>query len=128
MLLDRKNIIDEMEEKYEIAKNLFENGVFIPSKEMFIELVLKDPFRWEFWFAIGSIYEKEKNYTQAIISLNMAKILDSKNAEIYFQLAENYLSANDKKKAFNMLDIAKSLSEDKNLLDKIQILKNQNNL
>ena len=128
MLLDRKNIIDEMEEKYEIAKNLFENGVFIPSKEMFIELVLKDPFRWEFWFAIGSIYEKEKNYTQAIISLNMAKILDSKNAGIYFQLAENYLSANDKKKAFTMLDIAKSLSEDKNLLDKIQILKNQNNL
>ncbi|NGX44705.1 MAG: hypothetical protein K1060chlam3_00880 [Candidatus Anoxychlamydiales bacterium] len=128
MLLDRKNMIDEIEEKYEVAKNLFENGIFKHSKKIFIELVLEDPFRWEFWFAIGSIYEKEKNYTQAIISLNMAKILDAKNAEIYFQLAGNYLSANNKKKAFNMLDIAKSLSKDKNLLDKIQILKNQNNL
>ena len=76
---------------------------------------------------MGSIYKRENNYTQAIISLNIAKTIDSQNPNIYFQLAENYLSKNDKKKAFEYLNKAKSLSKDASLLDKIQILKQQHN-
>jgi len=118
--------IDEIEEKYLEAKNLFENGILKPSKEIFVNLTLKDPFKWEFWFALGAIYEQEKNYSQAVISYNMVIVLDPKNARAYFYLAECFLSQNNKKKALENLRLASKYVKEPDLKDKIQILINQN--
>lgn len=123
-----KEILQELDEKYEIAKNLYENGILKNAKELFKELILKDPFIWQFWFAIGAIYQKEKNYFQAIFSYNLAKLLNKENAFLYFHAAESFLSINNKKKASDELKVAKKLTHDANLLDKIEILEKQNNL
>ena len=118
--------MDEIEEKYLEAKSLFENGILISAKEIFVELTLKKPFKWEFWFALAVIYEQEKNYTQAIISYNMVIVLDPKNAKAYLHLAECFLSRNDKKEAIENLKLADKYVKDSDLRDKIQILIKQN--
>ena len=118
--------IDEIEEKYLEAKSLFENGILKSAKEIFVELTLKKPFKWEFWFALATIYEQEKNYTQAIISYNMVIVLDPKNAKAHLHLAECFLSRNDKKKAIENLKLADKYVKDSDLKDKIQILIKQN--
>lgn len=117
---------DDIEEKYLEAKSLFENGILKNAKELFVELTLKKPFKWEFWFALATIYEQEKNYTQAIISYNMVIVLNSKNAQSYLHLAECFLSQNDKKRAIENLKLAEKNANDPDLKDKVQVLIKQN--
>ncbi len=117
---------DEIEKKYQKAKALFENGFLKKAKEIFVNLTLKKPFNWEFWFALGATYEEEKNFDQAIISYNMSIVLNPKNAQSYLHLAECFLSQNNKKLAIENLKIAEKYAKDSFLKDKIQILKEQN--
>lgn len=116
------------EQKYQIAKNLYENGILKSAKDLFFELILQNPFIWQLWFSIGAIFQREKNYTEAIKSYNMVLVLNKKNANVYFHIAENFLSLNEKKKAFMTLDLAEKYCQEKDLKEKIQILKKQNNL
>jgi len=78
------------------------------------------------WFSLGVVYQLENNYNESIKSYNMAIILNSENAFIYFHLAESFLSLNDKKNALSALDMAKKYCTDANLKDKIFTLINQN--
>lgn len=119
-------INDDIEEKYSQAKRLFENGILKDAKDIFVELTLKKPFNWEFWFALATIYEQEKNYTQAIISYKMAIVLNPENDILYFHLAECFLSINDKKQAIENLKLAQKYTKDSFLKDKVQILIKQN--
>ena len=116
------------EEKYQIAKNLYENGVLHGAKNLFLELILSNPFIWQLWFSIGAIHQREKDYIEAIKSYNIALVLDKKNANAYFHIAESFLSLNESKKASINLDLADKYCQDKNLEEKIQILKKQNKL
>jgi len=119
---------NELEKKYTDAKSYYENGHLILAKEKFVDLIMQDPFTWEFWYSLGAIYQLEKNFIQAIASYNMAIVLNTNCAEIYFHLAECLLSMEDKKNALMTLDLAKKNCFDANLKDKILILKEQNSL
>lgn len=119
-------IRDDLEQKYSQAKRLFENGILKEAKEIFVELTLKNPFKWEFWFGLASIYEQEKNYTQAIISYKMAIVLNPEKDILYFNLAECFLSRDDKKEALENLKLAEKYTKDSSLKDKVQTLIKQN--
>lgn len=112
--------------KYIEATNFYNNGCYKIAKNIFCELILSDPFRWEFWYSIAAIYQLEKNYKEAILSYKRAVILNEKDARIYFHLAECLLSVADKKNALGNLDLAKKMCVDTMLKDKILILIEQN--
>jgi tetratricopeptide (TPR) repeat protein len=116
----------ELNIKYVEAVNLYNNGCLEKAKKILLELLLKSPFKWEFWFSLATIYQLEKNYAEAILSYNRALILNSKNAQIYFHIAECMLSLNDKKNALHVLNMAKKNCFDVNLKDKISVLIKQN--
>lgn len=112
--------------KYIEATNFYNSGCLKIAKDLFVHLILKDPFRWEFWFSLAAIYQLEKNYKEAILSYKRASLLNPKNAKIYFHLAECFLSLNDKKNALIALNQAKNYCLDENLKDKISLLIQQN--
>ncbi len=113
--------------KYIEATNFYNNGCLKIAKDLFHELILSDPFRWEFWFSVAAIYQLEKNYNEAILAYKRASILNRSDARIYFHLAECLLSINDTKNALSTLDIAKKYCIDTILKDKILVLFQQNN-
>lgn len=123
-MIDQK--IDD--EKYLLAKKLYENGVLKPAKDMFIDLILKNPFIWQLWFALGATYQREKEYISAIKSFNLALVLDNKNASAHFHIAESFLSLDDKKNAKAHLNLASKYCTDEDLNEMIQILIKQNYL
>ena len=125
MLIEDFEIIQE---KYEDAKRLYNNGIFMNSKDILLSLVLQKPIYWEFWFSLAATFQQLKNYTQAIIAYNMVLVLDSNNASAFFYLAESFLSINKKLDAFKALDKAEKLCNNDLLKDQILILKKQNSL
>lgn len=112
--------------KYIEATNFYNNGCLKIAKTLFQELILSDPFRWEYWYSIGAIYQLEKNYDEAVLSYKRAIVLNRSNAKIYFHLAECFLSLEDTKNALFSLDLAKKNCVDSILNDKILVLLEQN--
>jgi len=122
MLELNENLIED----YNVAKDLYENGLYSIAKKKFVDLILKNPFVWEFWFSLSIIYLIEKDYKKALPFFNIASTLNPNDANIYFHIAECHLSLNELKKALNFLNLAEKYSADSSLLDKILILKKQN--
>ena len=117
-----------LEEKYEDAKRLYDNGLFLKANALFMDLATQKPTFWQFWFSLGKNLQKLKEYKKAITSYNIALVLDSKNANAYFYLAESYLSVNKKEDAKQALEQAAKFCKNDLLKDQILILKNQNGL
>lgn len=122
MFFDDSNI----DIKYIEATNFYKSGCIKAAKVLFQELILSDPFKWEFWFSIGAIYQLEKNYNEAILSYKRAIVLNRFDSRIYFHLSECYLSVDDKKNAIFCLNLANEHCLEENLKDKILILLKQN--
>jgi len=125
---DNVEIVEEtsLNIKYLEATNYYNNGCLKMALNIFYNLILKDPFKWEFWFSIAAIHQLEKNYDESIISYKRSAILNPNEAKTYFHLAECLLSINEKKKALFFLDIAKKYCIDTILKDKILVLIKQN--
>lgn len=119
-------MLDQLNLKYIEATNLYNNGCLKLAKDLFYELILKDPFKWEFWYSIAAVYQMEKNYEKAVLAYKKAAILNSKDARIFFHLAECFLSLDDKMNALSNLDMAKNNCVDAILKDKILVLIDQN--
>lgn len=112
--------------KYIEAVNFYNIGHLNPAKDLFHELILSDPFRWEFWLSIAAIYQLEKKYKEAVLTYKRACVLNPKDARIYFHLAECMLSINDRQNALINLEMAKKYCADEALKDKISVLFEQN--
>ena len=117
---------DAMLEKYAEGKIFFDAGLFAKAQKIFFSLTLNYPTNWEFWFSLGASYQAQKQYLSAASSYLKATILNSKNAIIYYKIAECMLSMDEKKNALSMLEIAKSYASDESLIDKIILLTKQN--
>jgi len=116
------------EEKYEDAIRFYNSGIYQKASEILTDLVTQQPTVWQFWFSLGKSFQKQKDTKRAITSFNIALVLDDKNANTYFYLAQCYLSLMSKSEAKQALEKAIKYCEDDLLKDQILILKNQNTL
>jgi tetratricopeptide (TPR) repeat protein len=122
-------MLDEItiEKKYLEATTYYNSGCLKVAKNLIHELILNAPFRFEYWFTLGAIYQLEKNYNDAILSYKRALVLNKDDANIYFHIAECLLSNNEIKNAVSFLTIAKKKCLNEILQDKILVLLNQHN-
>ena|SRR3972149_4979488 len=112
--------------KYVEAVNFYNIRNLNVAKDLFLELILSDPFRWEFWYSIAAVYQLEKKYKEAILAYKRSCVLNPNDAKVYFHLAECLLSENDTKNALLNLEEANRHCIDTVLKDKISVLYNQN--
>lgn len=115
-------------DKYEKALSFYKNGIFKKAKDLLIELTLENPTIWQFWFALAKTLQNLQEYKKAITCFNIALILEAKNANAHFYLAECFLSLNEKIQAKKALKKALDMSENDLLKDQILILQKQNGL
>ena len=118
--------INDLEEKFILAKDFYNKGFYNQAKELFIELTTKDPLKEEFWFSLAATYQMQKEYLLASSSYLRALILKPHDAKIYFHIAECMLSLDEKQNALSMLEMAYSYCNDLAFKEKIALLINQN--
>ena len=115
-------------DKYEEAMSFYNNGLFQKSLKLLMELTLEKPTIWQFWFTLAKTLQNLNDYKKAITCFNIALVLDAKNANAHFHLAECFLSISEKIHAKKALKKALEFTENDLLKDQILILQKQNNL
>ena len=111
-----------LEEEHLKAFLFYEAGHYKEAALSFDILVKKNPFEAKSWFSLASSYQQLQEYHKALPAWAMSAFLDSKNPYPHFHAAECLLSMDKKKEALLALKKAKTLCNDSDLLQKIEIL------
>ena len=95
------NPFREKEENFVKAEELFKKKQFISAEKWYIEAVQKNPKNPIIFSRLAVIYLEQKNYKDAIDSLNEAIKLNPGSAVNYFNLSFAYNEEGDKREAIN---------------------------
>jgi len=119
------NPFDEREENFKKAEELFKKKQYISAEKWYIEAVKKNPRNSVIFSRLGVIYLEQKNFPDAIESLNEALRLNPGAAASAFNLSYAYNCEGDKKEAINCAKRAIRLdpanSKYKKWLDQLRI-------
>jgi|SRR5579862_2159599 len=119
--------VEEQEELYGIAFQLYELGNYPHAGQFFKKLVLCNPFAEKYWRGLASCHQMQKEYLAAIQAWTSSALLEDKDPLPHFHAAECLFSLGEKEEALHALQAAESLltrNEQHALLrNKIMVLK-----
>lgn len=119
--------VEEQEELYGVAFQLYELGNYPHAEQYFKKLVLCNPFTEKYWRGLASCYQMQKEYLAAVHAWTSSALLEDKDPLPHFHAAECLFSLGEKEEALQALQAAESLltrNEEHTLLrNKITVLK-----
>jgi type III secretion low calcium response chaperone LcrH/SycD len=94
-----------------MAYELYKNGKYAESKDVFRFLTLADYNDRRYWMGLGACHQMSKDYTPAIESYSVAAIQNPKDPYVHFYAAECFRNSGDVDLALKTLDTAISVAE-----------------
>jgi len=119
----KKKSLPVEHEEYLAAYLFYEKGHYKEASSGFARLIMINGLEKKYWTGLAASEQQAKNYQNALPAWAMAAILDPENPTPHFHAAECLISQNEIKEAMLALEEAKRRSPEKELLDKINALK-----
>ena len=114
----------DLEGSYNLAYALYQNGKYKDSQSLFTLLTLLNPLEKKFLMGFGAASQMIADYERALEAYARVVIIDVDDPHPHFHAAECYFALNNKEEALKaLLDAEKRSSKDKELLNKIEILR-----
>jgi type III secretion system low calcium response chaperone LcrH/SycD len=125
--LEKAFSVEEQEELYAIAFQLYELGNYLHAGQFFKKLVLCNPFAEKYWRGLASCHQMQKEYLAAVHAWTSSALLEGNDPLPHFHAAECLFSLEQKEEALQALKAAESLlahnEQHNNLRNKITLLK-----
>lgn len=112
-----------VDELYEKAFTLYQDGLYSKAISTFQCLVFQRPLEPIYWEGLGASLLAKKEYNLSLKAWAMISILDPKNGKAHFYAAECYLSLGQISDGLKALEKAKKhLNTEKTFLYRIELL------
>ncbi|MDB6081815.1 MAG: sycD7 [Chlamydiia bacterium] len=101
-----------MEELYQSASQVFEEGRYQESQDGFLFLTTLNPYVYAYWIGLAMSYQLLEEYEQALLAYECAAALDPESPLPYYYQAACHLLMNEAALAQASIDILKDLCKD----------------
>ena len=96
-----------MEQLYQAAVIVFEEGRHREAQDGFLFLTTLNPYVYAYWLGLAMSYQLLEEYEEAIIAYECASKIDEEKPQPFYYLAGCYLLLNETQEAQKMLRVAK---------------------
>lgn len=102
-----------MEELYQSAAQVFEEGRYQESQDGFLFLTTINPYVYAYWIGLAMSYQLLEEYEEAILAYESAITIDTESPLPHYYKAACHLLINEVQEARAAIDIAKAKCEGK---------------
>ena len=103
---------DDLRILYTLAHTLWKNKEYEQAKTIFQQLALTNPFVKKYWLGLGTCWQFEKKYSEALKAWEMLILLDEIDPTPHYQSAECYFALNEISEGFKAMRLTKSRLSD----------------
>lgn len=114
---------EEQKMLYETGYSFYEANDWSRAADIFMQLILSDPFEERYWRGLASSRQMESKYRDAVHAWALVALLAEKDPLAHFHAAECLFSLNEKEEAKKALASAEARNPTEELKGKIELLK-----
>eukprot|EP01066_Platyproteum_vivax_P005981 Platyproteum_vivax@DN1839_c0_g1_i1.p1 len=106
--LNKEYSNDDLRVLYTLAYTLYQGNDYEQAKKIFQQLAASKPFTKKYWIGLGSCWQMESSYTEALKAWGMAALIDASDPSPHHHAAECYLALEDYVEGLKALRATKS--------------------
>ena len=106
--LNKEYSNDDLRVLYTLAYTLYQGNDYEQAKRIFQQLAACKPFTKKYWIGLGSCWQMEHSYTDALKAWGMAALIDASDPIPHYHAVECYLALEDYTEGLKALRATKS--------------------